>query len=76
MRLRTFTAPDNTTELVPLSLVSPPASGTVTYTAASSNSQVTAQVLTNLATWDLTVTGVDANGVESGASNQISLTVP
>ncbi len=56
-----YSTPVGSTQLVPLSLVSQPG-GAVNYTATSSNSQVTAQVLVNTEAWDLNVTGKDANG--------------
>jgi cyclophilin family peptidyl-prolyl cis-trans isomerase len=56
-----FSVPTGSTQLVPLSLVSQPG-GAVNYTATSSNSQVTAQVLVNTEAWDLNVSGKDANG--------------
>jgi cyclophilin family peptidyl-prolyl cis-trans isomerase len=57
----TFDVPTGLSQLVPLSLVTQP-STLVNYTATSTNSQITTQVLTSTEAWDLTVTGKDASG--------------
>ncbi len=67
-----YDVPSGRTELVPLSLLSP-TNNPVTYNAKSSNSQVAVQVLNSGVTWDLTVTGKDANGATFNGDIKLQL---